>query len=314
MAMQKLIWWTLASWRITGRGKYMNFFIKTTFVSFFILVVGLPSIVFSAELFFETKDKEFMQGDEFIADVFLTTGGESINAVEGKISFPSKLLEIKEIRDGNSVVNFWVELPKLGQFTDVSFSGIIPGGYQRPKGFLFSIVFRAKESGKGTLEIRDARALRNDSEGTPANLKISPLKLSIVPESALSDRRIPIAVDYLAPEGFKPDIARDEALFDGQWFIVFATQDKVSGIDHYEVCEETKISCIIAESPYLLKNQKLDKKIFIKAVDRSGNERLEVVYPANWNSWYKNNRIFGILILSVFIVLIITRKFYGKNS
>lgn len=64
----------------------------------------------------------------------------------------------------------------------------------------------------------------------------------------------------------------DPAIFDGKYFLVFATQDKGSGISHYEVCEGGKRKCAIAESPYLLQNQKLNQKIFVKAVDKNGNE------------------------------------------
>lgn len=297
----------------TRRNMNKYTFRKTILTLLSLLFLCVPTLSFSAGLFFETETIEFTQGDEFLASIFLNTEGESINAVEGKISFPPQLLEIREVRDGNSVVNFWVERPKMGQPTNISFSGIIPGGYQRPKGFLFSVVFRAKESGKGTIEINDARILLNDSDGTKATLKISPLKFSISPSGPLNKRRAISIVDTRPPEDFHADIARDPALFSGQWFIVFATQDKVSGMDHYEVCEGTKSLCTIAESPYLLGNQKLDKKIFVKAVDKSGNEKVEVVYPANWNPWYRNNWIVGILILSVLIIPIIKRKFYDKN-
>lgn len=291
----------------------MNTFRKTTLTFLFLLFLCAPTLAFSAGLFIETETIEFTQGDEFLASIFLNTEGESINAVEGKISFPRQLLEIKEVRDGNSVVNFWVERPKMGQPANISFSGIIPGGYQRPKGFLFSVVLRAKASGKGVIEINNARILRNDSDGTKATLKISPLQFSISQGDSLSERRATSIVDSRPPEDFHADIAHDPELFGGQWFIVFATQDKVSGIDHYEICEGTKTTCAVAESPHLLMNQKLDKKIFVKAVDKSGNEKVEVVYPTNWHPWYVNNWIVGILILSVLLVPTIRRKFYGKN-
>lgn len=291
----------------------MNTFRKTTLTFLLLFFWCVPTLSFSAGLFFETETIEFTQGDEFLASIFLNTEGESINAVEGKVSFPPQLLEMREVRDGNSVVNFWVERPKMGQITNISFSGIIPGGYQRPKGFLFSVVFRAKESGKGAIEIKDARILLNDSDGTKATLKISPLQFSISPSGTLTKRQATSIVDSHPPEDFHADIARDPELFKGQWFIVFATQDKVSGMDHYEVCEGIKTLCIVAESPYLLSNQKLDKKIFVKAVDKSGNEKVDVVYPANWHPWYVNNWIVGILILSILLVPTIRRKFYGKN-
>ena len=52
------------------------------------------------------------------------------------------------------------------------------------------------------------------------------------------------------------------------------------GIARYEVCEGSKRKCALAESPYLLKNQKLNKNIFIKAVDKNGNERIAMIAAA----------------------------------
>ena len=51
--------------------------------------------------------------------------------------------------------------------------------------------------------------------------------------------------------------------------------------------KEAKRKCAPAESPYLLKNQKLNKNIFIKAVDKNGNERVAVLLPQKPLPWYE---------------------------
>ena len=62
-----------------------------------------------------------------------------------------------------------------------------------------------------------------------------------------------------------------------------------------------------AESPYLLENQKLNKNIFVKAVDKNGNERIAILPPKKARVWYKDYAILAILMLAVIAYLI------GKN-
>ena len=266
----------------------------------------------AAGLFFESKNQEFAQGEEFIVNIFLDTAGESINAVEGKISFPEALLKLKEIRDGNSTINFWIERPKIKQADAIIFSGIIPGGYQGKKGFLFSAVFKAKESGGGAVEIREAKVLLNDGQGTPASLSISSFQLNIndVGRRYINDARSP---DIDSPELFTPEISRDPNIFDGKWFLVFATQDKGSGIDHYKVCEKIKTTCVIAESPYVLQNQNLNRKIFVKAIDKNGNERI-VVLPPKFPPWYQKPFVDIIIGFGIVIMILLIRWLWKKYA
>ncbi len=298
------------------------------FIFLFLIFTG--SKANAAELFFEARSREFTQGDEFLMNIFLNTEGESVNAAEGKIFFPSQFLEVKEIRDENSIVNFWIERPSVSRQTDakqereteanIVFSGIIPGGYQETKGFLFSVVFQAKANGSGTIEIHDAKVLLNDGKGTPTKITISSFQFNIkdVGRPYISDVRHPEIEDKEPPETFRPEIARHETLFDRQWFLVFTTQDKSSGISHYEVKESRQRilgmfrKWISTESPYVLKDQKLRSYIYVKAVDKAGNERIAVVEPRYPIKWYEQPLVWGIIILGV-TILYIFRKILWKK-
>jgi len=275
--------------------------------------------VIAAELFFEARNQEFTQGEEFLVNVFLNTEGESINAVEGKIVFPD-IVELKEIRDGNSIINFWIERPKVEQAGIIGFSGIIPGGYQETKGFVFSVVFRAKASGSGTIEIREAKVLLNDGKGTPANLSISNFQFSISKEVLTTQPPVPEIKDLEPPENFKPEIASDPTIFEGKWFLVFATQDKGSGIDHYEISEtkrktirETDAKWTEVESPYLLKDQKLRSYIYVKAIDKAGNERVIMLSPRYPLKWYEKWEIWVIIIVAIVIMYLILSIFRKRR-
>ncbi len=261
---------------------------------------------FAAETFFGTKTQEIKANQLFEVGVFINTDNEEINAIEGKIIFPQDLLEIKKINDGNSIINFWIEKPKNATDGQIAFSGIVPGGYNDSKGLIFSITFLAKKGGGSAIEFSGVKALRNDGKGTEAPLTISNFQFLISnPPTGQPIPQIttPKIEDRNPPEAFTPQIAANPAIFDGKWFLVFATQDKSSGIDHYEVCEG-KRKCIVAESPYLLQNQDLAEEIVVKAVDKSGNERIATIPAQKPHAWYKDYAIIAILIISAIAYLI----------
>lgn len=299
--------------------KIKNLFIFS-FVACCLLLIATKTD--AASLFFEAKNQEFTQGDEFLVNVFLNTEGESVNAVEGKLIFPENLLELKEIRDGNSIVNFWID-PVRTEISNgvehpgtIIFSGITPGGFQEAKGFIFYAVFQARISGTGTIKVLDSKILLNDGRGTEANVKISPFQFFILEKGQIVQSVIQPAEDTDPPEHFNPEIVQIPNMFNGQWFLVFATQDKGSGIDHYEACEGSKTKCVVAESPYALKDQKLRSYIYIRAVDKAGNKRIERLLPMYPLKWYEIWWIWGIIILGVLSAIVVgylIRKFLWQK-
>ncbi|MBI5072013.1 hypothetical protein HZB93_03955 [Candidatus Falkowbacteria bacterium] len=267
---------------------------------------------FAAEVSFDTKTQEIKVNQLFEVGVFINSEEEDINAIEGRVVFPSNLLEVKEIRDGNSIINFWIERPKAKN-GEIIFSGITPGGYNGGQGLILSIVFSAKKEGNGAIEFGGVKALRNDGQGTETDVKISNFQFLISKQIPISEIPMPEIKDNEPPEEFAPQIAADPAIFEGKWFLVFATQDKGSGIDNYEVCEG-KRKCVTVESPYLLQNQNLDEEIIVKAVDKSGNER-DATIPARFpRPWYKDYAILAILIIATIALVYLIRKILWKRK
>jgi len=274
------------------------------------------SSVFAAEFFFKTQTNEWRVDDQFVTEFFLNTKGDDINAIEGRISYPKEFLELKEIRDGDSIVNFWIERPRVGN-GEVVFSGITPGGYQGENGLLFSLVFRTVQEGQGVIEIRDIMALKNDGKGTAAEARASNLSFLISEE--VPEVQLPEIKDTESPESFVPKIAKDEGLFEGKWFVVFATQDKISGIDYYKIKESRQRLLMflsrwkVAESPYVLQDQDLRSHVVIKAVDRSGNERIVRVSPRYPLAWYTNYENWAIIIIIGFAIAYAMRRFLWRK-
>ncbi|MFA6307192.1 MAG: hypothetical protein WC639_05300 [Patescibacteria group bacterium] len=295
--------------------KLKNLFLFSVFLfSFF------SPIAQAAELKLASPVLKIEVGRQFQVDLLLNAKEESINALEGKIVFPEKLLKLKKIQDGNSIVNFWIKKPQEDLTGNIIFSGITPGGVMVENGLIFSMIFEPAVSGAAVLEISQASVLLNDGQGSAASLDILPLNI-VISEVISSEKPIGIEVsDTLPPESFRPEIAKDPNIFNGKYFLAFATQDKGSGMARYEVRElRQKFFSLFAgwqeaSSPHLLADQELKSYIFIKAVDLNGNEKIEIIPPKHPLLWYENYLFYVIIIsgLTAYILWKILRR--KKNS
>lgn len=260
--------------------------------------IGIHS-AHAAELQLEANKKTVAPTDEFLVTVTLSTG-ESVNAVEGSISFPVDFLEVKTIRDGNSSITLWIERPRVDERGTIVFAGISPGGINNIESSLFSIVFKAKRTGEAHIAMQDVTVLHNDGLGTELPVTHSGAHIAIA--GASSGREKEILSDVTPPESFTPFLARDESVGEGKWFVAFATQDKTSGIHHFEVKEyrlgflKDITSWRRAESPYILSDQELKSTIIIRALDNAGNKRDIVINPGSPLSWRDYVPIVGTVL------------------
>lgn len=264
-----------------------------------------------AEVGFNENSQEILVNQEFKVSIVINTNEEDINAIEGEITLPKDILSLNTINDANSIISLWVVEPQLINDT-IKFSGIVPGGYKGNKGLLFDLIFKAKKEGEGFINFQKVRILRNDGLGTEVPVDISDFKI-IVKGKMPPNQVTPVEIiDNNPPEPFMPIISKDPTIFDGKYFLVFSTKDKESGIDYYEV-KEGKGPFVRAKSPYLIKNQKLDKEIIVKAIDRKGNERIAVVKPLNKPApWYTRYKTFTIIVVIVLLISVIS-YFFWKN-
>ncbi len=281
--------------------KILNYLI----VGALVFIIATP--VFAAQMIVDSKNREIKLNERFKVEIFLDSQGESVNAVEGRIFFPSDLLKLEKISDGGAIISVWVEKPRMDSAGQIIFSGIVPGGFNRESGLILTLIFQTKKAGIGTIELGNMRAVKNDGRATLAEISLKNFEfktneaalsangqwpmanseelaangnLSERADAATPRRAIPHEIaeqffngDKNPPEIFLPQIAKDPNVFNSKYFLVFAAQDKESGIDRYEVKEGDK-SFVIAQSPYLLENQRLTDVVVVKAVDKNGNERM----------------------------------------
>jgi len=307
MATEKLIWLILVLWLIIGpdkMNKFKKFYIVLLITCYWLLITATAQ---AARLYFESQEATVGTSGEFSVGVNIDAD-ERVNAFSVAVSISGPLIPF-DINEANSVINFWVEKPNWDKTTRLlTFSGITPGGFQGEKGRLLVIKFKTEgEEGNAVLgfDKKKTKVYLHTADGAEDSLELTELHLPIIK----GKENIPVAIfDNDPPEAFIPEISQDPSIFDNKYFLVFATQDKGSGIDHYEVCEGNKTKCAIAESPYFLQNQKLDQKIFVKAIDKNGNEKMATVEPRYPMKWYKFWWIWGIIILGI-VAVFITKKF-----
>lgn len=291
--------------------------------AFFVTIIyffGLKSVnlTFGAEYYFDISKNNIQTGELLEATLMLDTEGESINAIEGSTSF-SRHLVLKQIRSGDSLVGFWVDLPKA-EGDHVNFSGIVPGGYlgelgsswvgERP-GRVFTLVFEAREEGDAWLQVdRDSIVLLNDGKGTEARVTIKDINIKVVKGEGTTSPNVVSWEDEKKPEPFQPII---ELFPDGLYYLIFITRDKDSGVAYYDI-REGDGSFVVAKSPYLLEEQRLGLPILVRAVDKNGNKRLASLSPKRQLTWYESIKTrdilfsVGVIILFIFVFRLQWRK------
>jgi hypothetical protein len=268
----------------------------------------LPIKLFSADLYFSDDQENPLQVDkEFVVKVFLDTKNESVNALEGKIKFPNNLLKTEDIMFANSFINFWINKPEVLSDGSIYFQGITPGGLKGEKILVFSILFKPVLKGSGEVDFDQIQVLKNNGQGDSVTTKSKPFIFEITENKDYKPYNFN-TIDNDPPDVFKPEISKYPEIFNNKYFITFIAQDKGVGIDRYEIKEGFWGDFIKAESPYLLKNQNLDKQIYVKAIDKNENEVIVKYSPQNFKPFYLKPVIICIILLGILVLWLLIKK------
>jgi hypothetical protein len=284
---------------------------KISLYVFFVSVffVGAQSTE-AALLYFAPDVAEVHRGDTITLALRLDTDEEEcINTVDATISYDSNIRAV-DVSRGNSILSIWVEDPLINETEHtVSFAGGIPGGYcgrvqgdPRLSNIIAEIVFRvpgltigAGNNPEATITLQDTtQVLLHDGLGTQAPLSFQNAKITLLDKPGQTvddDWNTRVSDDDIPPADFTITLARDLLTFNGKHYIVFNSIDKQSGIDHYEVLEESFDTFELfswgaatapwreATSPYVLKDQSLNSTIYVRVIDKAGNETVSKLVP-----------------------------------
>jgi len=292
-----------------------NKFLKISALT--ILLFVPVAIVSAATLYFSPSAKDVNVGDIFVAEVRLNTEGSDINAVQGNIVIPAGIFEFVDTGKGDSILNLWAKEPSYSRESEtLSFIGGIPGGF---KGDAKILTLVLKAIGEGTAVVSfgsDSFVLLNDGMGTKTSLNILDMSVRASVQSNavfINEWEEISGEDKTPPENFEVKIGRQAAVYEGKYFISFSTRDSGSGIDYYQVKEGEDGEWQLSQSPRVLQDQNLKGIIYVKAVDRAGNETIAELAPRKKNVWYLYLWILFIPIL-IFIFIKKSKIKYQKSK
>lgn len=295
-------------------------------LSFFLInnFIFLINSASAAGLYFTASSRTFAIGEVIPVKLLVDTENETLNAFEIKVNYPEEFLDLESISDGNSIINFWV---KRDVGKDNSFVGVTVGGYKGNNGLLVQLNFRAKKIGRPVIYFSSSsKAHLHDGLGTEVQLDLTRSLQLVIDKVEVVKPIVPPKIpvegkDINPPEDFTPIIAKSPHAFDNKYFLVFTTQDKESGMDYYEVQEASADKPVDSdwkrtESPYLLEDQELSKYIFVKAVDKAGNERVVGLRPQfkTFPLWFWLIILLLIMLVIILIVFVIIRLIGRKNK
>lgn len=141
-------------------------------LSFTISAVFAVPYVYAADaaIFLSPITGTYTTGTEFTLAVMVGSGGEAINAVEGKLEYNPKELEIVSINKDASVLTSWTVTPSFSnEIGELSFGGLLATSTVLTRGELLK--FNVKALRTGELHIRFASgAAVHAADGTGGNI------------------------------------------------------------------------------------------------------------------------------------------------
>lgn len=272
-----------------------------------------PALAGASNFFFDSTSDKIYTGDTFIVQLKLSTADNSINAVEGNLSFDNEKLEVQEISAGGSIFSLWPKPAAASNASGkISFVGGVMGGWRGANAEILKIIFLAKEAGPADINFEnDSFLFLNDGNGTKTSYTIEPFELLILERpagQAPKDEWQPLLKqDANPPESFDLIIDKSNSVFEGDYFVSFFTTDKESGVDHYEIKEGADGLFINGDSPYRLRDQSLRGIIQVKAVDKAGNERVTALQPLHPKKIYQKSWFWGL------IIIMLAALYLGRN-
>ena len=151
-------------------------FKNSRFLFFFGLLVGVSALSIqplraqaAASIYLSPSSGTFTLDSAFTVSIYLNTGGQSVNAVEANLSFPTDKLQIISPTAGKSLIQVWVSQPTYSNLDGtLTFRGTIPTpGINADAGLISTVTFRVKNIGTAAVKVLDSsRVLLNDGRGT----------------------------------------------------------------------------------------------------------------------------------------------------
>lgn len=272
---------------------------------------------FAVELTLSPSKDSYGTEEQFYVDLNLDPKGESINTILGSVSFSNDNISFLRAEEGKSMINLWVEKPKLNKNT-ISFAGIISNGFggvidpfnpsNKLPGLVIRLIFETKNY--GNVDFSTSTFYLNKNDGLGTEIKSPPTFKSININNTVNKIKYENK-NYKTPE-LEAYIIKDPNIFDNKHTLIFKATDKETGIKSVMI-KEGRRDWKEIESPYLLKDQSRHSTINLQAINFSGGGMIISIdkIPYNWRFISQVVMIVVIILISSFIIF---KKIYGRKK
>jgi len=118
-----------------------------------------------ATLYLSPSSGTYDVSKTFAVNVLVNSGGVSINAAEGFLTFDPSEVSVVNISKQGSIFNLWTQEPSFSE-GGIKFGGGVASGFSGSSGKIFQIVFRAKKAGIASVGFFEGSVLAADGKGT----------------------------------------------------------------------------------------------------------------------------------------------------
>lgn len=258
------------------------------------IFISYSHSAFAISIYPDKEIKEIPVGNPYLIKILINTDGQEINAIEGIIKI-NNLATVSSVNTGGSIFNLWPESPKISTNQEINFTGGTEGGIYGKDLRLLNFTVTPSVVGDINISSNNLFVYLNDGNGT--KIKVSDLDFNVKSVRGELDISDNIEKDEMPPMDFNIDLGKDDFVYDGKYFITFNAVDETSGLNRYEV-KEGDTDYVISGNTYVLKDQTLKTKVYVRAIDNAGNQRVESFDP-------QNNKIGLMIKYSLYIILIL---------
>ena len=118
-------------------------------------------------------------GDTIDVSVRIDSQGQTVNAAQGTITYPTDILQVVRVDHSNSVFNIWAQEPTVNTSTgQISFLGGATNSFSGGSLYVLDVVFEARGTGLATIGFENAGVTAGD--GTGANILSSSTAMSFM--------------------------------------------------------------------------------------------------------------------------------------
>jgi hypothetical protein len=130
----------------------------------------------AATLFLTSDAQQAAVGGTVSMDVRIQSD-QSVNATQGTLYYPKDIFDVEQVTRANSIFDIWLAEPSVNTSTgEISFLGGSTNAFSGSSMLVFTVTFRARGTGTGSVGFRNAAVTAGD--GTGANILSSSTVLS----------------------------------------------------------------------------------------------------------------------------------------